>query len=71
MTQEEYKIYMQGAKDFACLIEKDLTNRCYEMLNNPQLKYIYTNAIPLAIQNSLTTLDVQNTLNSELKSELN
>ena len=71
MTQEEYKIYMQGAKDFAYLIEKDLTNRCYEMLNNPQLKYIYTNAIPLAIQNSLTTLDVQNTLNSELKSELN
>lgn len=71
MTQEEYKIYMQGAKDVACLIEKDLTNRCYEMLNNPRLKYIYTSAIPLAIQNSLTTLDVQNTLNNELKSELN
>lgn len=71
MTQEEYKIYMQGAKDVARLIESDLTNRCYEMLNNPQLKYIYTNAIPLAIQNSLTTLDVLNTLNDELKSELN
>lgn len=70
MTQEEYKIYMQGAKDFARLMEKDLVKREHIMPNNTQLKYVYTNTISLAIQNSLLTLDVQNTLNSNLKSEL-
>lgn len=71
MTQEEYKIYMQGAKDFACLIEKELLNKSYEMPNNPKLTYVYTDAIPIAIQNSLMTLDIKNTLNGELKSEPN
>lgn len=71
MTQEEYRLYLQGAKDFACLIEKELLSKSYEMPNNTKLKYVYTNAIPIAIQNSLMTLDIKTTLNSELKSELN
>ena len=71
MTKEEYRLYLQGAKDFACLIEKELLSKSYEMPNNTKLTYVYTNAIPIAIQNSLMTLDIKTTLNSELKSELN
>lgn len=60
MTPEEQKIYEQGAIDFAKILEIELQKKTYEMPNKPNLKYVYAEAIPIAIHNALATLNAKN-----------